>query len=149
MFEAMTATYKAIYAISKPTKGFTCGTFNQVLGYGHSMLYSTDKSGRVFWFLFEKMDKKYTYPNIPKFTNDDAENLARRHLHIRLTETLTLSDLWENRIQFNLAPLEEALHKKWTCGRFVCAGDSVHKVRKPVKDIVNAINLANNLLVDS
>lgn len=129
IIEAMSSSYKAIYGISNPTKGFTGGTFNQALGYGHSMLWSNEKSGRVFWFLFEKMAKKYKYPDIPRFTDEDAEVLARRYLHVRLSETDTFADLWENRVQFKLVPLEEALHKKWTWERFVCAGDSAHKAR--------------------
>lgn len=132
----MTSTYKAIYAISKPTKGLAGNTFNQVVGYDRSMLYTTEKSGRVFWFLFEKMDKKYRDPDIPRFTKDDTENMIRRHLDVRLNEKLTLADLWENRIQWNMAPLEEALRKQWTWDRFVCAGDSVHKVCTPPEDIV-------------
>ncbi|KAK5062864.1 hypothetical protein LTR84_004939 [Exophiala bonariae] len=124
---AMSSSYRAMYGISTQTKGFTGGTFNQILGYGHSMLWSNEKSGRVFWFLFEKMDKRYKHPNIPRFTDDDAETLARRYLHIRLSETHTFADLWKNRVSFKLVALEEALHKKWTWERFVCAGDSAHK----------------------
>lgn len=98
------------------------------------MLWSTEVSGRVFWFLFEKMDKRYRYPDIPKFTDEEAETLARRYLDIRMTETNTFADLWENRVQFKLVALEEALHKKWTWERFVCAGDSAHKVCTPTPE---------------
>jgi len=79
------------------------------------------------------MDKKYRDPDLPRFTKDDAENMVRRHLDIRLNEQMKLADLWENRVQWNIAPLEEALRKQWTWGRFVCAGDSVHKVCTPPK----------------
>lgn len=124
----MTATYRGIYGVSKPTKGCDPGWWNQVLGYDRSMLYTNDKSGRVFWFLFDKMDKVYTVPNIPRFTQEDADALALSHLHTPISPTMKFADLWENRIQYALLPLEEAWYDHWTWGRFVCAGDSVHRV---------------------
>lgn len=112
------------------------------------MLWSTEVSGRVFWFLFEKMDKRYRYPDIPKFTDEEAETLARRYLDIRMTETNIFADLWENRVQFKLVALEEALHKNWTWERFVCAGDSAHKVCTPTPGRY-ASAFANRSSVDS
>jgi len=125
----MYSDYKCMYGVSKPTKGLTIGPFNRVLGKGLSFLHSTDKSGRVFWFVFEKLDKRYHVPDIPKFTKEDGEALAQRCLSVRMTEQVTFQDLWNNRLLYKLVPLEEAWYAHWTWGRFACIGDSIHKVK--------------------
>ena len=117
-----------MFGVSNPTKGLTTGPFNQVLGENLSFLHNVDKSGRVFWFVFEKLDKRYHVPDVPKFTKEDGEALAQRCLPIRMTGQVTFQDIWNNRLAFMLVPLEEAWFNHWTWGRFACIGDSIHKV---------------------
>lgn len=134
----MTASYKAIYGVSNPVQGFPHGDFNQIPGLGTSFLYCNDKSGRVFWFLFNKMDKEYRVPNIPKFTQEDAEALAHRNLDVPMSKTHTFADIWKGRIRFNLLAVEEGWYNHWTWGRFVCGGDAIHKVCLKYNTLVKA-----------
>lgn len=78
------------------------GIFNQVLGHDISFLHSNDQSGRVFWFVVEKMDKVYQSPNIPRFSDDDAVALAQRSLSVRMNDKVKFADLWENRLAYRL-----------------------------------------------
>jgi hypothetical protein len=117
-----------MFGTSKPVEGLEHGPFNQVLGKNLSFLHSLDKSGRVFWFVFEKMDKKWHVPNVPSYSDEDALALAKRCGSVYMTDKVSFADLWQNRLGFKLVPLEEAWYKHWTWGRFVCIGDSIHKV---------------------
>jgi hypothetical protein len=121
-----------MYGVSRPTSGLDrpedSSIFNQVLGHDLSFLYSNDKSGRVFWFVFEKLDKKHRIPNIPKFSDDDAVALADRSSSVQMNDKVKFADIWKNRLAYKLVPLEEGLFRHWTWGRIVCMGDSIHKV---------------------
>ncbi|EXJ64468.1 hypothetical protein A1O7_00804 [Cladophialophora yegresii CBS 114405] len=128
---AMSSEYKCMYGVSKSTSGLDrpedAGIFNQVLGHDLSFLHSNDKSGRIFWFIFEKLDTKHQFPNIPTFTDDDAVALAHRSSSVQMNDKVRFAEIWENRLAYKLVPLEEGLFRHWTWGRFVCIGDSVHK----------------------
>ncbi|OCT53944.1 FAD binding monooxygenase [Cladophialophora carrionii] len=118
---AMSSEYKCMFGVSKPTSGLDrpgdVGIFNQVLGHDLSFLHSNDKSGRIFWFVFEKLDKKHQFPNIPTFTDDDAVALAHRCSSVQMNDKVTFADIWKNRWAYRLVPLEEALFQRWTWGR--------------------------------
>ncbi|ETI28406.1 hypothetical protein G647_00855 [Cladophialophora carrionii CBS 160.54] len=128
---AMSSEYKCMFGVSKPTSGLDrpgdVGIFNQALGHDLSFLHSNDKSGRIFWFVFEKLDRKHQFPNIPTFTDDDAVALAHRCSSVRMNDKVSFADIWKNRLAYRLVPLEEALFQRWTWGRLVCIGDLVHK----------------------
>jgi FAD dependent monooxygenase len=127
----MFAEYNCLFGTSKPTKGLDkpehfC-RWNIVTGRDLSFLHANDKSGRVFWFILEKMKDRHQVPDIPRYTDEDAVELARRCKDVMMNDTVKFSDLWETRIACKLVPLEEALFQRWSWGRIVCMGDSVHK----------------------
>lgn len=76
------------------------------------------------------MDKSYRVPDIPRFTNQNAEDQMRRYAHVPVTKTITFGDIMKTRVTYTLVPLEEAFFKTWTWGQFVTLGDSAHKVRE-------------------
>lgn len=127
----MSAEYKCMYGVSPATEGFSPGTFNSNVGRDMSFLWTVHKDGRVFWAVFQKLDKKYHMPNIPRFTEKDALALGEHCKSSYMTEKVKFRDLWENRMSHILIPLEEAFYKHWNWGRFACIGDVVHKVRDP------------------
>jgi hypothetical protein len=124
----MTAEYSCTYGISKPVKGLCKGILYRTYGEDVSFLTAVGKQDQVFWFIFQKMDRKYTVPNIPRFTNEDAQAQAEKLFSRQITDRVTFQDIWEQRKSCHLAPLEEALFTKWTWGRLACVGDSAHKV---------------------
>ena len=83
------------------------------------------------WCLVEKMDQQLRPPHIPKYTDQEAQEYAMKHLAKQLvsdTADVKFRDFWERRESFALVALEEGHLEHWSWGRIVCAGDSVHKV---------------------
>lgn len=126
----MFAEYRCLYAISSPIPGLPSREFDVTYKRDVSPIVITGKNDRVYWFLIERMPQIFRYGSIPRFTSEDAEAFIAKHMDIPLMPDakVTVRDLWENRQTCNLVPLEEAYFDHWTFGRFVCLGDSVHKV---------------------
>ncbi len=93
-----------------------------------SILVVYTEDADVYWFLYSKLDKKYTTPNIPRYTKAQAQEFAERFLDHSITETIKFGSLWEKRQIFSLHPVEEYLADRWAWNRFVAIGDAVHKV---------------------
>ena len=129
----MSAEYRCLWAVSNPVQDTVPGAFYRVYGKDTSFLVITGKDNRPYWFIFDKMDKVYRVPNIPTFTQEDAEALVQKHLSTKLTDQVLVDDLWKQRMSYSLLPLEEALYDKWTWGRFACIEDGVQKVSMEVQ----------------
>ncbi|KAF1834748.1 hypothetical protein BDW02DRAFT_568714 [Decorospora gaudefroyi] len=84
--------------------------------------------GKVYWFMFKKLDKVYKVPDIPRYTKEDAEAYAKTLQGAAITPNVGFTDLWKNRTSYALVPLEEAYLKRWSWGRIACVGDGVHKM---------------------
>ena len=117
-----------MYGVSKPVKGLSQGCLYKTYGEDVSFLTAVGKQDQVFWFIFQKLDRKYTIPNIPRFTSQDAAVQAQKLMSRPITDKVFFQDIWQQKESCMLAPLEEALFSKWTWGRFACVGDSAHKV---------------------
>jgi hypothetical protein len=123
----MMSEYTCVYGISSESD-LPPGGIEVVHGHDVSALAIVGKEKRTFWFLINKMDQQYRVPNIPRWTKKDAEKRIQAHLDFRITDKVTLADIWKNRISCTLVSMEEASFKTWTWGRFACLGDSIHKV---------------------
>ncbi|KAL7266215.1 hypothetical protein RUND412_011248, partial [Rhizina undulata] len=124
----MSSEYCCIFGISKPTGGLVEGTGDITYNEFYSFLTITGRGGRVYWFLYHKMDKTYYEPNIPRFTEADCEKLARKYFKAKITETITFEDFWNNRITSTLTMLQEHVFSRWHFGRMAFMGDSAHKM---------------------
>lgn len=74
------------------------------------------------------MDRVYTGSEIPRFSDEDMENLLAQYSDKPLTDTVPFSAMLQNTVTKSCLALEEGFHTKWCMDRFVCIGDSVHKV---------------------
>lgn len=126
----MSAEYKCIFGISKNIPGMETGQTDRTFAKDMSTLSYVGKEGKVFWFVFAKMDKVYHYPDIPRFTQEDAATLMEKigGLAIRENGSVTVQDFWDTRQTSQLVAIEEAAYQHWSHGRFVCLGDSIHKM---------------------
>ena len=87
---------------------------------------------RTFWFLIQKNDKRYTYPNIPRYATSKAEGIMERLIEdMYVSENTSMRDVWEKRTKFAMTSLEEVVLKRWWEGRVCLVGDSAHKVSLP------------------
>jgi 2-polyprenyl-6-methoxyphenol hydroxylase-like FAD-dependent oxidoreductase len=121
------AEYKCLFGISNATDYLGDGEVHVNYAEGHSTMFVGSK-GRVFWFVFERLDKVYKVPNIPRYTRRDAEVFAEGFKDIQIVEGATFADVWRNRKTYTLVATEEAQMKRWTWGRIACVGDCVHKM---------------------
>lgn len=127
----MFSEYCCIFGVSTVTEkydGFGPGTSNIVYDQDIALGAIIGIDGKVFWFVFIKMDQKYYAPNIPRFTAADAEALAAKHAHRKMSRDATFGDVWRTRSKTTLVALEEGVTGTWFNDRTVLVGDSAHKV---------------------
>lgn len=108
------------------------GTVHNVYYDYYSAVSATGVPGLVFWFLFVKMGSVTRTPHCPRFSEADMEALIGTHGHNHLGPTYTIKQLWDARVKASMVPLEEGVLKKWSHGRVVLLGDSIHKVPPPL-----------------
>jgi FAD dependent monooxygenase len=104
------------------------GHNNIVFRHGSSFLILSGKNGTIYWFYFEKLDKKYSVPNIPRFTDEDAVKTCEKQLDAIIAEGVTFRTLWTHRKSAIKVALEEGMMRRWHYSRFVVLGDAAHKV---------------------
>ena len=124
----MVAEFSIIFGFSRGVKGLHVGQDQRIHGRNTAFLVLQAQNDTTYWFLWNKLDKKYISPNIPRFTQDEGTAEAEKHLNHYINESVKFRDLWDKRITFSMHPVEEYLAKRWTWNRFVAIGDAVHKV---------------------
>lgn len=123
-----TVEYTCVFGISSPIPGLHGGEHVNSYGEGVCVITFHNKDGRVFWFIIEKLPKKYTYPISPRFTPQDASEFCGRLADVHVFNDVTVGHLWRNRTVVSMNALEEGLLSTWSFERMVLLGDSVHKV---------------------
>lgn len=125
----MFTKFSCVFGISGQTPGMTDqGTITYNFNEGCSSIVAVGKTGQIYWFVFQKMDKKYIYPDCPRFTNEDAEKFSHSFGDNMITENVPFSEVFKRRQHCTMTVLEENVFEHWNFGRFTCIGDSVHKV---------------------
>lgn len=119
---------KCIFGISKRPKSLPT-TALQINAFfdGRNYMMLSAPQDRLYWFLFKDMEKA-TGSDIPKFTKDDEITLAKEHFSDQVTGSTTFGDVYRNRLQTALVPLEEHVFGRWHFKRIITIGDAAHKV---------------------
>ncbi|KAF7195175.1 FAD-dependent monooxygenase BOA8 [Pseudocercospora fuligena] len=128
--QAMSAEYKCLFGISTRIPGMETGQTDRTFAKDMSTLSYVGKEGKVFWFVFAKMDQVYRHPSIPRFKQEDAEALIGTvgGLAIRENGSVTVQDLYDAGVTSQLVAIEESTYQHWSHGRIACLGDSIHKM---------------------
>lgn len=125
----LSSAYNCIFGISNPVDGeVTIGEGHRTYTESHSTLSFVGNGGRIFWFLFSRLDKVYHGKEIPRYSTADADEAAKAFDKIPFTDTITFDKVWKTREIFSFSALQEYQTKNWTVDRFVCFGDAMHKV---------------------
>lgn len=119
-----------IFGISTAVPGITSGEQTIRISDNLTVLVFGGKKGSVGWGVVQKLDQKYTYPHIPRFTQEDAIATAKSHLKLPICKGTKFGDIWERRVAFSMTALEEGILQTWYHGRIVCIGDSINKVNQ-------------------
>jgi 2-polyprenyl-6-methoxyphenol hydroxylase-like FAD-dependent oxidoreductase len=128
---SISAEYSCIFGIGNPVEGTVKpGDTHRSYAKNHSTLSFVGRGGKLYWFLFSKLEKKYYGNDIPRYTTADAEEAVKAFYQIHMTDTITFREVWEQRTFANMVCIEESKNEHWTSDRFVCLGDAVHKVSR-------------------
>lgn len=149
----LTAEFRCIFGISSAIKGLNVGEQVNALYDGLTIVTIHGKNGRVYWFVIQKLDKKYTYPNCPRYTKHDTSVAAEELRNMQFYRDITFGQVWENRETASMTVLEENTFKTWYQGRLALLGDSVHKMtpnigqgaNMAIEDAAALTNLLRNL----
>jgi FAD dependent monooxygenase len=110
---------------------------------GFALFVFCGKDGEVGWFATEKLDQRYTYPERPGYTEEDAMAYCESMSDVNVWGDIKFGVVWKARTSFSHALVDEHVFSTWSYGRVVCVGDSVVKVRilPIVKDDLQAYKL--------
>nr|BAM84049.1 FAD-dependent monooxygenase [Tolypocladium album] len=125
---ALRVEYACVYGISSGVRGVTDGVQLSLLDHGVTIHVFNGKAGKVFWFVIIKIDKRYSYTDMPRFSTQDAREICESLKSKLLDTSVSFGDLWAKCDIFMMTPLEEGHFQTWHRGRLVCVGDAVRKL---------------------
>ncbi|RJE24349.1 FAD binding domain protein [Aspergillus sclerotialis] len=140
---SMTVDYACVFGISSAVPGLETGDQVNAFYDGLTIVTIHGKNGRVFWFVIQKLDRTYTYPDTVRFSNADADRLCQKIANFPLIKDITFGHVWERKEVVSMTALEENIFNTWHCDRVVCLGDSIHKVSSTAR--MNGRSTSNNL----
>ena len=124
----MAVEYRCLFGISSHIRGLEAG--NQINAFfDHATIVTIHgKNGRLYWFLIEKLARRYVYPDVPRFTEKDMASVASQYRERQLYQDITFGHVWDAQETVSMTALEENVFSTWHHGRMALLGDSVHKV---------------------
>ncbi|KAJ5493653.1 Monooxygenase FAD-binding, partial [Penicillium fimorum] len=126
--KTLTVEYACLFGISLPIPGLRSGEHVNRYGDNFCIITFHGKGDRVFWFIIQKLEQVYTYPDAPRYSLADAAELCRKLRNVKLLGDVTVGDLWKSREVASMMALEEGLFENWHFKRMVLVGDSIHKM---------------------
>ncbi|KAJ5928125.1 hypothetical protein N7466_007081 [Penicillium verhagenii] len=125
---SITVEYGCIFGISKPHPNLKAGQQISCYNDGWSILSVIGKNGHIYWFLFFRLDQRYSYSDAPRFSSSEGAKQCETFASEPYWQQITFGEVWERRETFNTTVLDEYVLSRWHWGRIVCLGDSVHKI---------------------
>ncbi|ELR04662.1 hypothetical protein GMDG_01521 [Pseudogymnoascus destructans 20631-21] len=126
---SISAEYSCIFGLGSSVKGVLHpGDSHRTYTKGYSTLSFVGRGGSMYFFFFSKLDKRYHGKDIPKYSKADMDEAVKPFLDICMTDSVKFRQVWEKRTFANMSPLEESENQHWISDRFVCLGDSIHKM---------------------
>ncbi|KAL2856111.1 hypothetical protein BJX68DRAFT_263606 [Aspergillus pseudodeflectus] len=124
----MRVEYGCVFGISSALPNLPAGEQITCYNKGWSILSVVGKNGRLYWFLFYKLDRKYDYMTAPRISTEDAVRRCSALAREPFWQDITFGDVWGARETFNVTRLDEYVLPEWTYGNIICIGDSAHKI---------------------
>ncbi|KAH0336412.1 FAD/NAD(P)-binding domain-containing protein, partial [Aureobasidium melanogenum] len=125
---SLESLYQCLYGIASSSCGLPVGEIDVGYHNKRSSLILAGKNDRSYYFVFQKMNKIYKPPHIPKFTEADRDEFAKQNGDMKVREDICFGDIHKNMVTSTLVAIETATYKIWTWGRIACLGDSAHKM---------------------
>lgn len=124
----MSVEFSCCFGISTGVSGLKTGEQILRIYKGRTLMVIPSRDGLVFWFLIQKLDRKYKYGDAPRFTSEQATIQCLQLADAPIGNGIQFGQVWQNRQTFNMVALEENVFQTWSFGRVICIGDSMHKV---------------------
>jgi hypothetical protein len=129
---AIKADWKCLVVMTRPIPELGDKDLTVVHNDDYSHMFTmTPLAG--YFFVFFRLPEPVTFPSLPRYTDQDAHDLAAHIANHPVSETVLFGEVWKHRIRANVVNLEEGVLDHWYNGRIVLAGDSVHKVRQSLR----------------
>ncbi|OBT70177.1 hypothetical protein VE03_00332 [Pseudogymnoascus sp. 23342-1-I1] len=148
---SISAEYSCIFGLGNAVEGLlNPGDSHRSYTKGYSTLSFVGRGGSMYFFFFSRLDKIYHGKDIPRYSKADMDEAVKPFLDIYMTDSIKFRQVWEKRTFANMSPLEESENEHWISDRFVCLGDSIHKMTPNLgaggnAAIESAAALANSL----
>lgn len=124
----LSAEYGCVFGVCKAVPGEN--RWEHIIRYNENFcfLFFPASGTDLFFNIIYKLKQKYMYPNIPRFTQDEAIEVCESVADFPVWNDVKFGDIWEQRLNFALVPLEEHMFRNWHHRRMICVGDSVSKM---------------------
>jgi 2-polyprenyl-6-methoxyphenol hydroxylase-like FAD-dependent oxidoreductase len=90
---SMSAEFNILFGISHGKTELPLSQDQRIHGKDYAFLVLHSKGDATYFFISTKLDKKYVTPNIPRYTKDEATEVAERFLDHPVTETVKFGDI--------------------------------------------------------
>lgn len=147
-----TSTYRCMWAsFPRPTAS---GEGYETQSKDKSIMYLSGKE-RAWIFLYEKLPEPTKERSF--YTDEDVQAMAGRFADFHLDETMTVKDVFAERMTSGMSDLQEGICNNWGWGRIALAGDSIHKAcpnaglgyQNGIQDVVSLVNHLRELVASS
>lgn len=108
---ALESRYQCLYGVASSSCGLPVGEIDVGYHNKRSSLILAGKNDRSFYFVFEKMDKVYKPPHVPRFTEADRDEFAKRNGDMKVREDICFGDIHKNMVTSTLVAIETATYK--------------------------------------
>lgn len=95
---------------------------------GFAIFVFCGKDSEIGWFVVDKLDRRYQYPEKPAYSTTDNIRFCESIGDTQIWDKVHFSDIFNARTSFSTALVEENVFQTWHHGRIVCIGDSISKV---------------------
>jgi 2-polyprenyl-6-methoxyphenol hydroxylase-like FAD-dependent oxidoreductase len=121
----MKTTYNGLVGLCPLPASLKTGTVWECRGGKGRSFHILTGPEDAYFFVYQRLDKPH-YER-PRYTDEDAEALARNVMDHPVTDHLKFSDLWKAKKWATLVDYQEGFLDRWCGERVVLVGDSVHK----------------------
>ncbi|GLA65891.1 hypothetical protein AtubIFM54640_008091 [Aspergillus tubingensis] len=119
----LSAEYRIHVGLSCPVPTITPGEQIVRCYDGFAVFALCGKDGILGWFITEKLDRRYQYPNRPNHTQNDAIKFCESLADVPVWGDVTFGAIWKARTSISHALVEENVFKTWNYGR-ICTFES-------------------------
>ncbi|KAL4778878.1 hypothetical protein BJX76DRAFT_352253 [Aspergillus varians] len=123
----LVSEYRVLIGMSNPIPGLRAGEQIVRCHDGFAIFVFCGKDDSVGWFVVNKLDRRYQYPESPAYTRTDAVQFCEGLESVQIWEEVRFGAIFETRTSFSTALVEENVFRPWHYGRIVCIGDSINK----------------------